>query len=75
MEKVKKLLLGIHTDLDRLDPDQHSRDVDPDPAKSCGSDPIRIQIHNTDIISSLLANFDREYSSIELFFFFNTQFP
>ncbi len=28
-------------------PDRHSLDADPDPAKLCGSDPIRIQIHNT----------------------------
>ncbi len=43
-KKVNFLLPGIDTD-----PDRHALDVDPDPdpAKWCGSDPIRIRIHNT----------------------------
>ncbi len=40
-KKGKIHLLGIDTDLDR-----HTLDADPDPAKWCRSDPIRI--HNTD---------------------------
>ncbi len=35
-------LLGLDTN-----PDRHSLDADPDPAKWCGSNPIRIRIHNT----------------------------
>jgi hypothetical protein len=41
--------LGTDSDLDRPNPDWHALDADPDPepAKCCGSDPIRILSHNT----------------------------
>ncbi len=41
-------LLGLDNDSDRLDPDRHALDADPDPdpAKWCGSDPIPSIHHN-----------------------------
>jgi hypothetical protein len=40
-------VLVTDTDLDRPNPDWHVLDADPDPAKCCGSEPIRILSHNT----------------------------
>ncbi len=40
-------MFGIDSDPDRPEPDRHALDADPDqdPAKWCGTDPIRILIH------------------------------
>jgi hypothetical protein len=47
-KKVSFHLPVMDTDQDRPDPNRNALDVDtdPNPAKWCGSDPIRMRIHN-----------------------------
>jgi hypothetical protein len=58
LEKIKfsnfMYLLGLDPDPDWPDLTQHALDARPDLAKWCGFDPIRIQIHNTDIFIPVL---------------------
>jgi hypothetical protein len=60
-------LLGIDTDPDRPDPDQHALDADPypDPAKLCGSQPIWTH-HQQHCLSAVFIPISRRY------FFLNT---
>jgi hypothetical protein len=57
LESMLKFSWNRYTDPNWPDPDWHALDADPDPAKQCGSDPIRI--NNTDYGSSLLCTVHR----------------